>query len=1520
MKEKIKRSQVIKKRIVKSILWLVLTPFILLALVALLIHLPPVQNYISGRITTYLTEGTGYKTEIDYINIKWFNAVSVDGTIIYDLNDVKMIGIDEMVLTFKLRDLIGKQNFETGQAWVKGAEVNLRDETSRRLNIDDWVIKLGELLAAEPTNGPVQPAAFTIDEITLIESKFSISDRNRDSVKTGFDYNHFQLVDLNADLLNLKAVADTFQIDIKYLTARDSASGFQIDELKTFFRNSWREMAFYDLDLKIGKSRITDEVVFGMNRPSDMGYFLDSIDIRANFDDTRLHTDELSYFVPEFKKHNELVKIDGFFQGNVSDFFSDDFELQFGENTALRGSIELEGLPNIETTDFSVTLNNSTIHANDFQEYIGQRAYDITSKLGMVQLSGNFTGYVNDFVADGSFDTEIGSFSSNTNIEPVPGELATYDGGLSMNDFDLGLFTGDSIFQTVDMNGTIKGSGFTIEDAYFRLKADIPRVGINGYDYTNIVTDGTFAQSFFKGNLAIKDPNISLGARGSVDLRDQKQIFKIKGELDTAQLQALNIINEDVTIASNFDIDITGIKLDSILGNLGLNDTYFKYQENDIVFDSLLFDSQRDINGRKVRFASENQFDIQLDGQFEFTNLLDELQTINEEYRLIFSSRLQEVDEFLAKNKTSETPFNIAYRADLRDISPILQLFDTSLYVSEHSNVQGRFTNEQNTNLSVSANSDTVKWANIWFYKNTIAINSTDLRDASKVYTGGYLSSERQRYANTAETQSLEITANWDGPHIDIEQSVEQESTGNFAKLGADIDFYPDSTVLRFKNNSTLQALNEQWKIQDENRVIFGERRIDIKKLSVYNSDQSISFDGEVAVTKDSTKKLGIIFEDVSVANVNPLTSKTYTGNLSGNLSAQDIYFNPLLFGKFQLDDLRVNNFLVGDLKGNLNWNDLRRKFDLGFTVKRLDKQIISLQGDFSPSNATEQLKLDLQLNDANLRIAEPFVEEYFTELGGFLNGQYQVSGTTLNPVITGTGNLKDAQMKINYLNTKYDFNGEVSFKKNLIELSDMGFEDEIGSQADFNGTIAHSSFRDFRLNLKGDLNEFQVLNTIDTIGEPYYGTAYATGTVELTGEASNLTIAANVQTAGETRLFVPISEGFDESENPDYITFIDRTDTTSVDNTVEIKEDEVNKIRIEGLNLDLDIGVTPDAYVEIIIDPKSGDIIRGRGNGQLRLQIDPQGDFTMTGGLNIVEGGYNFSLYNIITKEFDIEQPSTITWYGDPYTGVLDLNASFSQNTSLQPILEQTGFAAPAGESGNTGVNRRFPTKVLLSLEGPMLSPTIDFDIDFSQIQGQENQVAIDAFKNRLLSDEQELNRQVLSLIVLNRFSDQGGITIGGRTTTQNVSQFLSNQFSQLIAQLDENLEVDLDLADLDQEAFNTFRLRLSYTFLDGRLRITREGGLTNLVDVNSIAGDWTAEYLLTDDGRYKVKVYSRNNYDIANLANQQGATTNTTGASITQTTSFNSFREFFSGVNKKRKKRKETAKKESSEAESGN
>ena len=41
-------------------------------------------------------------------------------------------------------------------------------------------------------------------------------------------------------------------------------------------------------------------------------------------------------------------------------------------------------------------------------------------------------------------------------------------------------------------------------------------------------------------------------------------------------------------------------------------------------------------------------------------------------------------------------------------------------------------------------------------------------------------------------------------------------------------------------------------------------------------------------------------------------------------------------------------------------------------------------------------------------------------------------------------------------------------------------------------------------------------------------------------------------------------------------------------------------------------------------------------------------------------------------------------------------------------------------------------------------------------------------------------------------------------------------------MSQVDENLEIDVDIASMDQESFNTFQLRFAYTFMNGRLRVS--------------------------------------------------------------------------------------------------
>jgi hypothetical protein len=98
-----------------------------------------------------------------------------------------------------------------------------------------------------------------------------------------------------------------------------------------------------------------------------------------------------------------------------------------------------------------------------------------------------------------------------------------------------------------------------------------------------------------------------------------------------------------------------------------------------------------------------------------------------------------------------------------------------------------------------------------------------------------------------------------------------------------------------------------------------------------------------------------------------------------------------------------------------------------------------------------------------------------------------------------------------------------------------------------------------------------------------------------------------------------------------------------------------------------------------------------------------------MFGLFEFVQGNYNFTLYNILNKEFNITKGSRISWSGDPYAGMLNLTASYRQMASLSPILPNQSediISTPQAR-------RKYPVEVLLKLVGPMLTPQISFDIE---------------------------------------------------------------------------------------------------------------------------------------------------------------------------------------------------------------
>jgi hypothetical protein len=390
------------------------------------------------------------------------------------------------------------------------------------------------------------------------------------------------------------------------------------------------------------------------------------------------------------------------------------------------------------------------------------------------------------------------------------------------------------------------------------------------------------------------------------------------------------------------------------------------------------------------------------------------------------------------------------------------------------------------------------------------------------------------------------------------------------------------------------------------------------------------------------------------------------------------------------------------------------------------------------------------------------------------------------------------------------------------------------------------------------------------------------------------LDLTARATTQPNTRIFIPLTSSNSQYQE-EYIQLI------NVQDTVRIKQlsEDINRLDIENIRMNFILDITPDAYTQIIIDPKTEESIEGRGRGVLTMNIDTQGNFNLTGNYEITQGQYNFSLYNVVKKEFVIEPGGRITWFGDPYQGVMNLKAVYEENISLQPLIPSS-----SPTSDNSQMRRRYPLKVLMDLQGELLSPNIAFSFDFSEFPSSGDvQTTISAFQSRVAADEQEMNRQVFSVIMTRNFSPEGQFS-GVSTISSSLGNLLSSQLNSFLGQVDKNLEVNIDLATLDQNTLENFQLSVAYTFLDGRLRVSRDGGFTDNqgnTSAASVIGDWQAEYLLTEDGVYRLRIFNRNNYNtFTSLSLTQNVMSY--GASVTQNVSFNSFSELFKKITGKK------------------
>ncbi len=1522
---------------------------ILLALVGIL-QLSVVQTYFGKHATDYLTELTGFETSVQQVSIRWLDEAVLKKVLIKDRLKNTMIQVDELVVDYSLTGLLDKKDIIIDQVGLIDAKINLiNNAQDSTLNIEEWIAAFG---SGAPADTAKSNSKFIIHEAYLQNTHFSYQDIHSDSLeKDNFDYFHFELDSINAEIEKFTAKNDTIEVNISTMSAVNPAVNFPIRELRSLFMYCRKSMNFQKLYANIGNSVLRDSLVFRYNNPTDFADFNNKVRIHAKLKDSRITYQDLALFAPSLKQWNETLKISGNINGKVSDLKIRKLDLKFGQNTHIQGNIAMEGLPNIEETFIDYDLDNSQIFLPDIRQYLPPDAYSRGEKFGLVKFSSELQGFYYDFVAHGDFNTNLGYFAAD-NIHLNLGEKTnTYEGNVTTKNFDLGqlLFMPD-ILQKVDLKGFIKGKGFTPATAEVDIDSYIDRLGIMGYDYRKIDLDAKLSKSLFEGKIVVNDSNFVFNADADINLMDST--IALTGKIEKALLHKMNLTPKPTSVKAEMLLNLKGLDLDALEGVARINHFDFVMDGKRLDMDYFtLVDKLISKNLRRVALGS-SLVNFTAQGDFSVGTIVNQLSEMAKEYLLHFERdstkinayyaqkaennlRLQNggkpykrskqatalksknmVKNFDQKEFASETfkSSNLNYEVWLKNINPIFNFFQINAKVSQDTKINGEIFYGQKSGITLKTKIDSLFYDKLEFYNNDLTFSTSKRQDSAGVLGKVHLSSEKQfvlgeKNELIIDTDGLKIEANLTDFLLKYHLFLHQSETTNSVDTKGNLTFLPQQTFLLDIEPSKFNLVGELWGNPEDTEIKIQGKEIHFKNLNLSNGEDSISIIGDIS--ENEHKKLTITVKDLELDVFSEFLGFKLGGELNGFVALQGLYQQDKLKieNEIRINEVSLNNFLVGNIFNSGTWDSPSKSMIINANIARENIKTLICKGTYTPENKVSPLDLKVQLADIEIRILEPFLADIASGFGGTAKGDLHITGAPAAPTVEGSAFIKKGKFTINALGATYDFTDRIYFEKNGIAFKRFKIRDSQRSLGLLYGNIFHKGFQDFALDLKANFKSFILLDTKVSDDALYYGMAVGTGTLGIKSEGNTLNIDVNVKSDKGTKMYLAF-DGYSTVEQKDFINYVEFSPKRYKDTLKMGYKPAHPTIDLSRLIINLNTEITPDALVEIILDRKTGDIIRGNATGKVSIKYDSKADMEMFGNVEIVSGAYNFTFQNLFNKEFGIARGSSISWAGDPLKGTMNIKATYLQRASLAPIIET------AGDNDSPEIKRRYPIQVDLLLKGELFSPEIKFDINFFDYPntivagGQSISLAnnVAAFKTRINNDEAELNRQVFSLILLRKLSPRNAFSGLGQSAAGSVSELLTNQLSYYLSQVDENLEVDIDLNGLDANALNTFQLRLSYSFWNGRVRVTRDGSFTNMqnqANASSVIGDWTIEYLITRDGRLRAKMYRRNFSNVFDAS--LGNTSATTGASIMYFKSFNKFGELFGNIFKKSKKKKE-------------
>lgn len=1364
----------------------------------------------------------------------------------------------------------------------------------------EQAVKKLDTLASNPNKSAWRAS---LGKISLVDNDIKFDNDAQDPLPKGVDFAHMHLRNLNVNLTELAYSPDSIKGQVNQVTFNEK-SGLIIKNFHTAFLYGPKSAYMNDLLLETPQTVIQKQVQVTYPSIDAISKNIGQLYINANLNGSKLALRDVLLLMPTmadiepFKSSpNSVIRIDGRMVGRVDNLNIPQLEIRGFNNTHIKASARLKGLPDMNKAYFDVNITDFTTTSADIAKLVPAGTIPASVSIpAAMNLKGNFKGSMNSFNTKLNLRSSYGAVDLTGTVKNLNNaKNATYSADIKANELNIGALTKQpQMVGMVIMTAKVKGRGLDPKTASLDLDGNVASAYVKGYTYKNLALKATGTNGSYTAKATMRDPNISFALDAKANMN--KKYPSVSGTflIDSVDLQKLGFTKDVMRFHGKIIADVPTADPDYLNATIKAADLLVVNKDQRIRVDTISLISTATPDSSTLALKS-SIITVNMSGKYQLTQVGTALQDVINKY---FDTGLATTGTPtpVASGKPVYPPQQFRFAVRVAK-TPLLEQFAPDLKQLDPININGRF-NSATGELVVNGAIPKVVYG-------TNVINNTKLNINTANNALNYsLTADEIKVSSAIDLLNTSVTGFAQNNKLSMSLQVRDVEKKERYRIAGALSVLPNEYQFSFAQDGLL--LNYvAWAVNADNALLFGNKGINARNLNLTNADQVLSVNSS---SVEMNSPITVNFRNFHIETLTTIAqqdSLQVGGVINGQASISDFQApTPQFTADLNVADFSFKGDTLGNISAKVN-NQTANAFAANVSITGKGNQV-DLNGLYY-TEPSGKLELTLTIVKLNVKSIEGFSFGAIRNAKGDITGTLNITGTVSAPDVRGDVNFNNVGFNVAMLNSYFTMPRErITFNEEGIFFDDFTLVDSTNNKAVIRGTLYTKTFTDFRFGLDIKADNFRVMNSTRADNKLYYGKLYLANTsITIRGTQALPVVDANITVAENTDLTV-VLPGSDPGveDRKGVVEFFDESSDKLDSILIARQLDSLKQSELTGMDVTATIIVKKEANFNIVIDERNGDVVRLRGSANLNGGIDKSGKISLTGTYEVEQGSYNLS-YATVKRTFIFKKGSTITWTGDPTSANVDLTATYVANVPpIDLVADQL-----AGSENQVQYKQKLPFNVNLNLRDELMKPHITFDIVLPDSTYTVSQTVVNTVNSRLSQirqDPNELNKQVLGVLVLGHFigdnplASKGGSTTVSGVVRNSVSGLLSDQLNRLADNLIQGVDLDFGLSSGEDYSSGTATNRtdlnvgLSKRFLNDRLTVS-VGNNFNLEGAqqgektSTIAGNLSVNYKLSKDGRYTLRAYRREQYVVI-----QGQIVET-GVGFTLTVDYNRFIQIF-------------------------